>query len=513
MLNASRLAVIVASSVLVAHATWIDRLNVTKLAVGAVATTLAVVLLLARKRMPSVGPLWALAAGLLLLAWVAFPEFVSTRIEGWPPLIVAAALFTLAATNEDDRAGVILAWVAGGLAALGILQAVGLEFFTGEVHVFANQRVMGTLGNPSLYGICTALLLPFCVARAKSNVYVAISGLVVAALVLSGARTAWVMALPSVWVAVKLVPWRRSAVVALLGMVLGAGVGASTSEVDLSDRVADLGSSGGTAAGRLYLWRVNLSLVAEAGPFGSGPGAYQRNWPQAQGAYLANHPEDAHFFSDIRHAHADPVEVAVDWGWLGLFACAFGAVRLLRVKGPGGSSHTLTAARGAVIAAVIGGLASSVLFQPPSLFVSAVAAGLIWSHRRTDEQSNRRRPYWSAAVLVVLVLTCTLFARHVQSEFMRTEGLKARVSGNAQAAVERSCGAVQAQPENPLALAMCALELVEDDPQQALEHAEHAAQLLPTADVYALISIAAQEAGDAEQAGRSMAQSNWLRGN
>jgi len=511
MLNSVRLAVIVASTVLVAHVTWIDRLNVTKLTVGAIATTLAVVLLLARKRMTPVGPLWALSAGILLLALVLFPEFVWSRVEGWSPLVVAAALFSLAAAKEERKGTVVLAWVGGGLAAVAVLQAIGFGLFTSQVHVFASQRVMGTLGNPSLYGICLALLLPFCLARAKSGLFAAISSLVVIALILSGARTAWVMVLPSFWVAAKLMPWRRTAIVALAGISIGVAIGAATNEVDLTQRVSDVSSSRGTAAGRLYLWRVNLNLVIEAGPFGGGPGAFQQRWPHAQGEYLADHPPDRHFYSDIRHAHADLVEVAVDWGWFGLILFAIGVVRLLRSKDSAAESPATTAARGAVAAALVGGLGSSILFQPPSLFVAAVAAGLVWSAQRGDAPEPHWR--WSVVCLLSLVTTSVVVGRHAQSELLRTEGLKASVASDDIGSSGHACRAAEVQSENPLALAMCAMSLVDSRPDKALVHAEHAARLLPTAEVYALISFAAQEAGDEERASEALSLSLWLRGN
>jgi len=115
--------------------------------------------------------------------------------------------------------------------------------------------------------------------------------------------------------------------------------------------------------------------------------------------------------------------------------------------------------------------------------------------------------------LLSLVTTSVVVGRHAQSELLRTEGLKASVASDDIGSSGHACRAAEVQSENPLALAMCAMSLVDSRPDKALVHAEHAARLLPTAEVYALISFAAQEAGDEERASEALSLSLWLRGN
>ena len=76
------------------------------------------------------------------------------------------------------------------------------------------------------------------------------------------------MLLPAVVVGIRALGPIRPAAVLALGLSLGVAAGLASPQLDLESRVADLGDQGGTAAGRLYHWRVNWQVLQEAGPLG-----------------------------------------------------------------------------------------------------------------------------------------------------------------------------------------------------------------------------------------------------
>jgi hypothetical protein len=252
--------------------------------------------------------------------------------------------------------------------------------------------------------------------------------------------------------------------------------------------------------------------LADAGPLGGGPGAFQRRWPWAQADYLAEHPEDVGFHSDLRHAHADPVELAVDWGWIGLLLAGWGVYWLLRSR-PGRAASgvdpgvaDVSAARTSLVALLLGGLAFPVLFQTPSLVLAATSAGLLAPARR----QGPRRGLWRVAAVVGVLLTGIWLGRRVVSEVIRCDGLRAEVAQRLDEARDDYGRAARVDPRNPLAHWMVARSLLPDDAAGALRATEAAVQDLPAAPIYALRAMAAEAAGETAIARESWAIVDWL---
>jgi hypothetical protein len=435
---------------------WTDRLDLPKQATLLLVALGACAWGLARRRPRTLD---AVSAGLALAALLGValsPEGAGARVEGWAGWLAAVLLVALARRASGEAAevealGGLLARLAAGLAVVAWLQALGAPLFNSGLAGFQGRRVVGTLGGPGHLGWVLALLLPWVGARVQAaagrarHSRRAALALCTGALVLSGSRTAWIMALAG------LPAWlRRRALVPVLACLLAGGLGAAlldqaTGQARLAARAADLAEPTGTAHGRLYLWRVHLaSLPALLGP-GLGPEGFQRAWPGWQADYLAAHPEAAGFCTDARHAHADPLEVLADFGPGGLvLLLALLGLGLVRRPPDGGPRRG--PAQAALLAAAVGGLAAPVLFFAPSLGLAALALGLRLGPVR------RPVPAWLGATLPLALLAAgALLGVRLASEVVRTEATLARVEGRAAAARAAAARAVGLDGRNPRA--------------------------------------------------------------
>jgi hypothetical protein len=471
------------------HTTLIDRLDVTKLAIAVVAASI-VCLAAASRPSPDptvskvLSPIALIGIG-LAVASIATPGFVLARVESWAPWVPAVLLFSLVRSSSYRLLGGILALAAGALAALGIAQATGLDWFVSGITT--SRPVMGTLGNADVYGVCLAGALPFALIRGGRPLFRVLSIGILAAVILSGSRTAWVMLLPSIVVGIQTLRTTGFAVVAVSAVLIAGSIGHSSDHVSLQQRVMDLSDADGTAAGRVYLWRVHVVAAMQTGPVGGGPGAFQRRWPWAQSAFLREHPEAVRFHSDLRHAHADAVEILLDWGWIGFGVAFWWVSQLLRRRR---LENEEIAARASLTALLIGGLAVPVLFQTPSLLLAAVSAGMLAEPRQLVT-----RPIWRVAAIVGVALTLFWTGQRVVSEALRSDGLRLEVAGALEPAAERYRQAAELDPENPLALIMMARSLATADPETAFRAIDRAVEHLPTAPTYILREVTARRTG------------------
>lgn len=438
-----------------------DRLDLPKQALLGATTGLALFAAVLRGHHRA-DPVLAGLGGVFLLGVGILPAEMGARIEGSLGWLAAGGLGWLVHRAPRGERGERGLAIAGGLVAgLALLQAAGLPWLAGT------RAISGTLGGPGHLGWTLAALLPLSVTlpgRSGS----AIAGLITAAIVVSGSRTAWAMSL------VALPLWALGSGQArlhralLLGLLLGVGLDAAVGRADLPGRIADVADEGGTARGRTYLWRLALHQPGRWLGAGGGPESFQRVFPAWQGSFLEANPGLERFRSDLRHAHIDVVELGTDLGLVGICLIGWAALRAA-AAGP-----RRDPALAVLVAVAVGGLASPLLSFAPTLALAAWAVGA--------RAPPRPAVAWGVVpLLVALWVGQGLATRRLISEQIRSEATWARITGRAGQGRQRARAAAEIDARNPRAwieLALCCRAL--SDETCARDALRHAARDLPT---------------------------------
>ncbi len=282
--------------------------------------------------------LWLLAAVDLLVAVYWLRHGKALGAPGWPWLAWLAALAASAVAAPyvsyealllaalpiplfwsplpADRLGRALLYGSAIQSVIALLQYCRLDplrlpGWSPEVFPNARMRVYGTLGNPDFVAafLCTTLPL---YAGVKSRTWLAAGlALQVAAILATGSRIS-LFALPVaagvlVWRGVRPRRWWLAGIPAAAVLLW----------------LAPARPLGVTLQGRFYLARVAAAHVTEMPLIGFGPGAFELQFAKWQAAWLSdpvNRERDARFAGPVDHAHNDYVEMAVDYGPVGLAA-------------------------------------------------------------------------------------------------------------------------------------------------------------------------------------------------
>lgn len=447
-LTSTLVAVVVAATTLAWWSTT-DRLDLPKQWVLVFCTLAAVLITWIRGRPLALGPLTLLLVLAPLMGLAASPTEGAARVEGWVGWMAALALVFLARHASRAALGPPLTALALGLSLIAWLQAGGLSLFGGGIEGPGGRGVVGTLGGPNHLGWMLALLLPWAfVTLAGSHRWrgLAYFGLlpILGALVLSGSRTAWAAALVSLpfWLPLGRAEARRMGLTSkrwlMLSLVALLAFGSALvadriwDTARLPQRASDIREPSGTASGRLYIWRVHLHALPDQLRLGDGPESFVRKWPQWQAAYLAKKPQDARFRSDLRHAHADAMEVLSDLGLPGLVLGAWLLFRVFRRR-PDESSPR-GPPLGSLVALVVAGLASSPLFFAPTLALGAVCLGLrLGPPQHTVTSLGKLLPALALAVALVPL------TQRLRSEVVRSDATRHRMA-QAQAKLRQAAG-------------------------------------------------------------------------
>ncbi len=423
-----------------------DRLDLPKLWLG-LGLVLAVLLFETIRRKRFRQELWTFVlTGALAFALLFDPENMIERVEIWALWLFWLGLFGLGRGVREDALASLLSRLALAISALAWLQAAGLPLFNAELSGFEGRRVVACLGGPGHLGWTLALLLPWLAHHAKTHLSNWAAGaalaFVIGALVLSGARTAWVMAALALpfglgWPGLRRTAWLAGLI--LFGVLLAVGLDLLGDKARLSDRIDDITETDGTAQGRAYLWRVHGSALEDwlTSPLGYGPEGFQRRWPDWQRSYLKAHPEDKRFRTDLRHAHADLVEIGSDLGpaaLLGLLVLFGFALWRIPPEGSRWSGPAL----GCLVAGLAGGLAAPVVFFAPS-------AGLVVASLGLRLGPPRRFAVPGSRLLILGLLGLALFvgAKRILSERNRTQATELEAQGRLEIArvlVEQASG-------------------------------------------------------------------------
>ncbi len=325
-----------------------------------------------------------------------------------------------------------LGWSLLQALEIGVLPATQVAF--GTTHGVA----VGTVGNPNencwYLVLATTLLLGLWPKTRRRWVVVLLAG-VLAVVLVDRSRAVLLAALAgaATWHLLRgRGGWRRPLPIAL-GVGLVGVLGFAWGGVD-------------ALAGRGYLASIELDMLLSRGGLPAGLGAFAADFPSAQAVHLAAHPEQAHLFSRLDHAHNDLLELVYELGAPSLLWVAAIGVAIWRAKRwdhPMGMAATACLVEGAVLSAF-----GYPLFSPAVAVVWALALALALD----DGAAPGRRIPTTARVAMVLVGAGLLVAgaRRYQAEREVTRCLQAAYDGKAEAARRHAARAEQAWPEREI---------------------------------------------------------------
>jgi len=332
---------------------------------------------------PLLAPQVALVAVAVVTALAAVDPLTGLReirAEWMPPVLFYVCVDRWSAAGRARRLVDVLIGAGFVMALLGVGQVAirGIEF-----------RVQGTLGHFMTYSGVLMLFALFALGRLlcrRDRVVVtawrwAAFALMVAALVLTQTRTAWVGFAVGAALLVALRDRRL-----LLLLPAAALVVWLVAPEPARERVRSLVEGRDvTAAERLYMWRAGLDVVRDFPLTGVGPG----NLPQVYTPY--KHPGDPWLASrPFSHLHATPLQIAAERGlpglavWLWLWVAWYrDAVR--RWRGSRGEPEELrmqlAAGLAAVSAFLVAGLTEFNYGDTEVLYVAVFAMSLAYAAR------------------------------------------------------------------------------------------------------------------------------------
>lgn len=270
-----------------------------------------------------------------LYAWIGTPERHFGALT-W--LLCGVAFVAGQQLDEDDSRFVSLMAVSACLVA-GLWAAAEQLGWDPIRLTGAGDRPVSTLGSSAYLGAVAALLVPACLGvaidprwqRSARRVATLAAGAGVTALVVSGARAAWIglavvgasgLVLRRQRIAARRRDWRavrrRMVVLSALAVAAVVGLGVATGA---GGRIADAtGARDGGVYGRLDEWRVAARVVANHPLTGTGPEGYRVAFGEAvDDAYEQDHGRTP--LPD--RAHSAVLDVAATTGVVGLvaFAC------------------------------------------------------------------------------------------------------------------------------------------------------------------------------------------------
>jgi len=528
----------VAIVITLAWSAAVDQLHVTKLAVALVAVFVGALVHLHRafSRHFHLSRVWLIPAALgafMVGSFLVNPASVRTSIHVWSLYIFAGAFIALTGTSTSDalRRAVIFLGLTQALIALG--QVGGIDIFGASQVRFRGRTALGTLGNPTVLGIYVAATVPITFTYLTGRVRWFATTLLLAAVVASGARTAWVaLSLWALWTAFRSTTDEDSRVsdpnatllqrarllsglavgsLVAIGVALGAALTWLTPATTWV-RVVDANEG---LRGRIFILRVGLRTMVDALPFGHGPAGFAAVWPEQQASYVAENPQWIPYMTDIRHAHIDLVEWVVEYGLVGVAAlgvAGFACWRLVR-----SCPSFRRSGLGGLGVLVVSSFAMPIVYDVTTLTLALLVLGVGVCEWR-DGQDTRPsvhlagRALQVALVVGTLVFTCATYRPRYMSEVARSQAVLYWYAGDTERARSHIDSALERDATNAMARYIRAVLLQDLDAARCLADAELAFQTLPLASGARLAERCAYLVGDDEAHMRWRRLGDYLQG-
>ena len=438
---------------------------------------------------PSAGSaIQALAHAALLLALSAFAYSVMLQ-PSWRPRVSTA---------------IVLSSGAAGL--LGMTQFFDLVPCLFPSVPGYDQRVYSVFGNQDLLGGYLALGLPLCVALAlraqrRRWIWIALSALITASLMISASRTAWLAA--AVGIAVLLVLKRdrvnlRSAgptlILCLAVTVVSCLLApeATVGRISHSFSESDIGYRS-----RLWIWDGGVRMGLDNPLVGVGVGNYAYWSPHYQGVALRGDYGNRHYRNEVHtlHAHSDPLELFAETGFVGVLCAVMMLWRMRKCRGTewGGLAALLTsAAFNATWLSPAHALCGLLLVQA-MLAGDAVESNALPTDRRTQ----------GIALAGALAVVCLVMAASILPSWRLRAATRSYENGAANEMLYRRA----ADPRAREAWAMVLMTQGRTD--EARPYLERARLGLDTGRIHYLLARAHVESGDLDAARTEYRKCIW----
>jgi tetratricopeptide (TPR) repeat protein len=408
------------------------------------------------------------AAALLFFAW----RLASRLAQGWDPqapawmleqaLYLFLYLWAGQSLEEPGLGPRLRFWLLAGLglgAAYGILQALGLDPMAASARSAGfGSRAFGAMGNPDFWAGELALLLPLALAPFLSGDWplgwgAALSGLLLASLLLSQTRGAWLAsAASSAFLIWRLGPRLRAR---RLGLLLALGLGLllafslpgpqNPGGLRISQRIASLAAPGEAAQGRGLMAGAALQVARENPLLGCGGGCFTAAFLVAQGPRLAADASQPYRFT--HDAHCDPLQLAAESGWpaLALYLLCLG----LAVAGLWRKRDSLSLA---LAAGLLGLALHGLLHFPLSVVPSAAGFWLLlgWARSGSPGPGWQLGPARARALALAALFLCLAaafsFSRSMAADHAFHQGMNAMALGQPGSALPGLQEAVDLEP-------------------------------------------------------------------
>lgn len=391
-------------------------------------------------------PLGALAA--VLAAWVKVRRGASWDLG--PPCLAVLGLAVWAgaslcwtpsvAAGQSDLAPALAAvalvlagrvLLAGAGAARVLATALAGSGLAASLvalaeHGLGRTMISGTIGNPNHLAIYLAATGPALVWVAWSAPrpgadaslrwrlvrLTAMVGPPLAAMGLSGCRSAWLAVCAGALVTVALTrPTRRSRWLALgAALLLCLTLGATTALGPASWRQR--------LGGRLYLARISAALFCARSATGHGVGGFAMRFPEAQATRLAAHPQERPLWTNARTAHCEPLHVLVELGLVGGLLMLLVTILVLgaMVGGRGPPPPQRLVASASLVILGMSGLAEGSLHTVALLTLASASAALLWEPGSTRVGAVHRATCVAVVLAFATSAAAVTAARHYAAD-------------------------------------------------------------------------------------------------
>ncbi len=442
-------------------------------------------------------PLWLFALVAVLVHAVVAPshlpyETVET-VAHWGIMLAIAGLFFQLLDDGPARAGIETAFVASAavVGALGLIQYTGAAPWLFPVFPNYDQRVYSVFGNQDLFGgymsvgVVTLLMRVPATGRgtaARAATFV----LLMAALLLSGSRTAWLAAAAGIALLLGHADLRRPVVRLCLvaGVPVALALAVLVPGATVQRVVHVFGADDQGAWLRLWIWDGALRMAGEHPIAGVGPGNFAYWSPRYLGEALHEHPWRHHNEVHTLHAESEPLNVAAEMGAVGVALLLWQFARIAKYRGPVWAPW---------IAVIVFASFNAIQHSMPHMLWGLFLAATMLRQTREAALVTRCAPLAYGLVLVMtgaVVVFCTVIPGALYRDADRAAAVD-------ESKYQRALDYPWPNHEAELSWGMALLERRED--HRAHEYLERASRGVDTGALHLALAVLAWERHDTER--------------